>query len=154
MDKDSFRAVLGRFASGVTIITTLDAEGAPTGLTATSFASLSLDPPLVLFCLARTANCFEDFQRAGSFAVNILAHGQDAISNIFASRGAEKYVGVGYRKGELGDPLLDGALASMECRIAARHPGGDHVIYVGEVQAVQAGEGRPLLYYQGKYHTL
>ena len=154
MDHDSFKAALGHFASGVTIITTLDAHGAPTGLTATSFTSLSLHPPLVLFCLAERANCFEDFQRAASFAVNILAHGQDDVSNTFASRGAEKFEGVGYRKGMLGDPLLEGALANMECRITARHPGGDHVIVVGEVQSVEVGDGRPLLYYHGKYHTL
>ena len=154
MNQDDFKTALGQFASGVTIITALDPAGDPVGLTATSFASLSLDPPLVLFCLANSASCFDAFERAEAFAVNILAHGQDELSNRFASRGEDKFRDAGTDRGSLGSPYLDGALVRMECSIQNRHPGGDHVIYIGQVEQVELGDGAPLLYFQGKYHTV
>lgn len=154
MDADTFKAALARFPSGVTIITTIDTDGQAVGLTATSFASLSLDPPLVLFCLAESANCFAAFQQANGFGVNILAAGQDGLSNKFASRGEDKFLGVQHRPGMLGNPMLEDALATMDCKIVQRHAGGDHVIYIGEVQSADLGDGKPLVYFQGKYHTV
>lgn len=154
MNQDIFKDALGRYASGVTIITTLDPAGDAVGLTATSFASVSLDPPLVLFCLAHSANCFDAFERADAFAVNILAHGQDELSNRFASREGDKFKDASTKYGSLGSPYLDGALVCMDCSILNRHPGGDHVIYIGQVKQVELGAGAPLLYFQGKYHTV
>ena len=154
MDEATFKIALSRFASGVTIITSRDGEGAPVGFTASSFTSLSLDPPMVLFCLARDAACFDAFVGAPAFAVNILGHEQQELSNQFAQRGEDKFAGFAVRDGKNGSPLIEGSLASLECRTTQTVPGGDHLIFLGEVVDIQLAEGRPLLYYQGKYHTL
>lgn len=152
MNADDFKAALGRFASGVTIITCRDRAGRPTGLTATSFASVSLDPPLVLFCLATSTNCFDAFQASAAFGVNILARDQEQLSNRFASKEEDKFRGAAVYAGSQGSPLLDGALVRMDCVVEDRYPGGDHIIYVGRVKSVDLAEGTPLLYFQGKYH--
>ena len=154
MNADDFKAALGRFASGVTIITCKDQAGTLTGLTATSFASVSLDPPLVLFCLAKSTNCFDAFQSASAFGVNILARDQEQLSNRFASKEQDKFHGAAVYAGSQGSPLLEGALVRMDCLVEERFSGGDHIIYVGRVKSVDLAEGVPLLYFQGKYHGI
>jgi len=157
---DEFRHVLGHFPTGVTVITVLDANGEPSGMTASSFTSVSLDPPLVLVCVAHSAHSFPAIRDGGRFAVNILSLEQETISRRFATapvvRGAEKFEGLHYRAGTLGIPLLEDAHAHLECTTLHTYPAGDHTIFVGQVEALSShGEGPgPLLYYRGKYRTL
>ena len=153
MDSESFRQALGRFASGVTIVTTVSATGEPVGFTATAFSSLSLDPPLVLFCLGHDSSSLEVFREAAGFSINLLATGQQALSQAFAQIGGEKFTGVASRTGRRGIPLLEGCLAVLECRTQEQLPGGDHTIFIGEVEAVHLGEGEPLVYYRGGYRA-
>ncbi|MEN9510067.1 MAG: hypothetical protein RLZZ621_2630 [Gemmatimonadota bacterium] len=154
IDRDLFRAVLGRFASGITVITARGADGTPHGMTVSAFSSLSLDPPLVLVCVGNEATMAPMLTTATSFAVNILSDGQEALSRRFAGKIDDRFAGVGYQEGRLGDPILDEVLAWMQCRIVARHPAGDHVILVGQVEQADTREGKPLLYYRGGYATL
>lgn len=151
---DEFRHVLGHFASGVTVITTWDVEGRPTGFTANAFTSVSLDPPLVLVCVDHKAQSYPAMQTSGRFAVNILAVGQEAISRRFAASGGDKFDGIAWSQGPAGLPLISGGLASLECHTVHAYPGGDHTIFVGEVVTVHAHAADPLLYYRGKYHRL
>lgn len=150
------RDALGCFATGVTIITTLDADGAPIGLTANSFTSVSLDPPLVLFSLAKTSANLDTFTAAGRFAVNVLHIGQQPLSNRFASREVARFEGVDWSiRTERGSPVLAGALAAFDCRTHAVHEGGDHLMFVGEVEHAWFEPHRdPLLYFKGKYRRL
>lgn len=154
IDHDLFRAILGRFASGITVITAVDDGGIPHGMTVSAFASLSLEPPLVLACIAHGATMAPLLQRTPSFAVNILSDGQEALSRRFAGTVDDRFTGVGYRVGELGNPVLDDVLAWLECRIVARHPAGDHTVLIGQVDGGAARDGRPLLYYRGGYAQL
>jgi len=154
IDRDLFRAVLGRFASGITVVTAQDASGQPHGMTVSAFSSLSLDPPLVLVCVSTDATMAPVIEAATTFAVNVLADSQEAMSRRFAGKMNDRFAGVGYAKGEHGDALLDDALATIQCRIVARHPAGDHVIVVGQVEQASAHDGRPLLYYRGGYAQL
>ncbi len=154
IDRDLFRAVLGRFASGITVVTARDAGGQPHGMTVSAFSSLSLDPPLVLVCVSTDATMAPIIEAATTFAVNVLADSQEAMSRRFAGKVDDRFAGVGYAKGEHGDALLDDALATIQCRIVARHPAGDHVIVVGQVEQASAHDGRPLLYYRGGYAQL
>ena len=145
------REAFGSFVTGITVITTRHA-GEPHGLTANSFASVSLEPPLVLFSLSRSADCFYAFARAEAFAGNVLRSDQEALSSRFATKDADKWAGVDRRPGHGGCPLLDGAIATFECRVAARHEGGDHVIYVGEVVGFDHHPGaEPLAFFRGRY---
>ena len=145
------REALGNFVTGVTVITTRS-KGGLHGLTANSFSSVSLSPPLVLFSLSRTADCFDAFEDTEFFAISVLRLDQEALSSRFATKDIDKWTGVHWRPG-LGDcPLLDGAIATFECRVTARHEGGDHVIYVGEVlKFAQHPEGAPLAFFRGRY---
>ena len=154
MDKTTFRAGLSRFGTGVTIITTRDEQGQPTGFTASSFTSLSLDPPLVLFCLSRDSHCFQAFTANPSFAVNILKDSQQELSARFATQDEAKFSGVAFRAGETGVPLIPECLANLECYTMEIVPGGDHMIFVGEVKEIHLGEGAPLLFYRGEYHSI
>jgi flavin reductase (DIM6/NTAB) family NADH-FMN oxidoreductase RutF len=145
----------------VTVVTTCDAQGRPAGLTATAFSSVSLTPPLVLVCVARNAQSYSALSASDRFAVNILASGQEAVSQRFASPPAaenwEKFEGVAYKPGTLGLPVLEGALAYLECSQVHAYAGGDHTIFVGQVEAAGChGEGgtEPLLYYRGRYDRL
>lgn len=148
-----FRQVLGRFASGVTVVTTAN-EGRLAGLTVSSFTSLSLDPTLVLVCIDRNAGSHDSIAAAGQFAVNILAEDQEYLSRRFASADRDKFTDGTYELSPRGLPLLTGALARIECRLHSTLPGGDHTIFVGEAIAASCNEGRPLLYYRSGYHTL
>lgn len=147
-----FRRVLGHFASGVTVVTTRDADG-PAGFACQSFASLSLDPPLVSFMVARTSTTWPRIARAGAFCVNILGAEQGALCRGFAVSGADKFAGVPYgESAATGSPLLDGVPAWIDCRVHAVHTGGDHLIVVGRVEALGAAEeGDPLLFHRGAF---
>ena len=155
MDPDTFRAVLGRFASGVTVDTTTDAERQDHGMTVSAFCSLSLAPPLVLVCIDRAASMHGLLQPDVAFAVNILSAGQEAISRRFSTGDPpNRFDGLGYARGQTGVPLLDDVLAWLECRVAGRHEEGDHTVIVGRVENAGARQERPLLYYRGGYATL
>ncbi len=149
---DEFRRVLSHFASGVTVVTTWDAEGRPTGLTASAFTSVSLIPPLILVCVDQQAQCYPALKAHGRFAVNILATDQEPLSRHFALTRPNKFEHIGFKKGARGLPLLPEALAHLECRTVHTYPGGDHTIFVGEVEAAGVGGGEPLLYYRGQYN--
>ncbi len=156
---DDFRRVLGHFASGVTVVTTRDVEGRPAGLTASAVTSVSLDPPLVLVCVAHTAQSYPAFHSHGRFAINILHTDHEQVARRFASTGggAEKFEGMGYRQGALGLPILKDALAELECTIVHAYPAGDHTIFVGRVEAADCrGDAglEPLLYYRGRFNRL
>jgi flavin reductase (DIM6/NTAB) family NADH-FMN oxidoreductase RutF len=154
IDPRELRNVMGHFATGVTVITTRDTAGKPFGLTANAFSSLSLDPPLVLICVDKKVDCYACFEQSKAFVVNILSEGQDPLSTRFATKGIEKFESVPIRQGNLGVPLLEGALGHIECTMVNAYDGGDHTIYVGEVQSVAASGGRPLLFFKGKYNRL
>ncbi len=154
VDDDLFKSVLARFASGITIITTRDSDGRDHGMTASAFSSLSLDPPLVLVCIANDATIAPVVATASSFAVNVLAESQEALSRRFAGKLDDRFAGVGHTRGELGDAILDDVLAWMQCRIVARHPAGDHVVVIGAVTGAGVRDARPLLYYRGGYAQL
>jgi flavin reductase (DIM6/NTAB) family NADH-FMN oxidoreductase RutF len=155
VDKDAFKKVMGSFAAGVTVITTVDDDGKPWGLTATAFSSLSLDPPLCLVCIDKRAGSHDVLANSRKFAVNVLTSEQQDLSNRFASRSDDKYQGVAHRAGETtGCPLLDGSLATMECSVVDVLAGGDHSIFVGELCSVQVGDGWPLLYWRGQYRKV
>ena len=151
-----FRDTVGCFATGITIITTVQQDGNPVGLTANSFTSLSLDPPMVLFCLDCNVASFEAFRADGHFAVNILSTEQQALSAQFARSGPEKWNGVSYDTWDSGSPIFPGSLASMECKVASINQGGDHVIVIGEVVRMERAQGdvTPLLYFRGGYANL
>ncbi len=154
VDPDTFRAVLGRFASGVTIVTARDTNGEDMGMTVSAFCSLSLTPPLVLVNIARDASMHPLLETTEHFAVNILAAGQEALSRRFSGADPNRFDGIGYQRGITGVALLDDVAAQFECRATMRHPGGDHTILVGEVLSAETGSGRPLLYYRGGYAQL
>jgi flavin reductase (DIM6/NTAB) family NADH-FMN oxidoreductase RutF len=154
IDPDLFRAVLGRFASGITIVTTRDASLRDHGMTVSAFSSLSLNPPLVLVCIANDATMAPVMQLAETFAVNILSDSQEAMSRRFAGKLDDRFSDVDLLRGALGNILLPDVLAAVECRVVARHPAGDHVIVVGEVVSGTAHDARPLLYYRGGYAQL
>jgi flavin reductase (DIM6/NTAB) family NADH-FMN oxidoreductase RutF len=154
-DSRDFRDALGWFATGVTIVTGRGPAREPIGLTANSFASVSLDPPLVLWSLNRRASNVDGFVECGHFAVNILARHQQALSTRFASALGDKWDGVEFEEWVSGCPILKDALASFDCATAAIHDGGDHVLFVGRVLALRAEpRGGPLLYCRGAYHAL
>lgn len=149
-----FRAVLSRFASGVTVITSRDAHGRDYGMTVSAFSSVSLEPPLVLVCIDHTATWHEVLADATQFNVHVLGAEQEAISRRFASDRADRFLDVSHHRGANGLVRLTGVLALLECRIVAKHPAGDHTIVVGEVEQAQADDGPPLLYFRGAYAHL
>ncbi len=154
LDSLSFRQALGQFVTGVTVITTLDSERVPIGFTANSFNSVSLDPPLVLWSLARTASTYEAFLAAEHFGVNVLAFDQVELSNRFASPLQHRFEGLDYAPGIGGVPLIRDCAAQFECRLEQRYPGGDHLIYLARVLAFTSNSKRKALaYYQGRYNA-
>ena len=155
IDPDSFRSVLGRFASGITIITALDSAGRDVGMTVSAFCSVSLDPPLVQACVDRAASMFNALQRAERFGVSVLADEQEALARRFAAvDSSHRFDGIGYSRGENGVVLLDDALAHIECSMVSRFEAGDHMLFVGAVERATARDARPLLYYRGGYAQL
>ncbi len=155
IDSRSFRATLGQFATGVAVATTRDAAGISYGVTVNSFASVSLDPPLVLFCLDKAAKSFEAFTSSGCFAVAVLTEAQLDLSRGFAASPHEPWEGLTASAVQSGAPVLRDALAWLDCATEAIHPGGDHVILVGRVLALgHADAGMPLVYWRGRYRRL
>jgi flavin reductase (DIM6/NTAB) family NADH-FMN oxidoreductase RutF len=154
VDPRGFREALGQFASGVAVVTTRDREGRPLGLTVSSFCSVSLDPPLVLVCVDAGSETHAAFAESGLFGISVLAEGQEAVSERFARPGPAKFADIEMTAGQRGTPLVPGALAHIECGLAAAHAAGDHTIYVGEVLTLSVRPGRPLVYHAGAYHPL
>ena len=149
-DSTTFRATLGCFPTGVAIVTTLNAAEAPVGLTISSFNSVSLSPPLVLWSLSRLSECVEDFQARGSFAINILSADQTDLCNRFAQPNINRFEGVDWHPSCEGLPILKGVSAVMMCKTHAVHDGGDHEIYIGRVISHAHGEKAPMVYAKGK----
>ena len=146
-----FRDVLGRFCTGVTVVTSMS-DGRPVGMTCQSFSSVSLDPPLVLFCPAKGSRAWPQMQRAGFFCVNLLSHDQLDLSDTFAKKGIDKFAGVSWRPSATGAPLLDGVLGWVDCTIYAVHEAGDHYVVIGRVMDLGVEEApHPLLFYRGRY---
>lgn len=149
-----FRDVLGRYASGVTVVTTVS-DGVPAGMTCQSFTSVSLDPPLVAFLPTKQSRAFASIQRAGAFCVNFLAADQEQVSNQFAASGDDKFAGVSWTPSEkTGSPLLAGIVGHVDCTVHTVHEAGDHFLVIGKVVDLAAGDAEdPLLYYRGGYRT-
>lgn len=153
-DSSTFRTVLGRFCSGVVIVTS-ELDGAPLGLTAQSFTSVSLDPPLVLFCPAKTSTTWPGIRAAGKFCINVLSEEQTETCKQFAVSGGDKFGGVPWHWTASGAPEIDGCLAYIDCTLEQVHDAGDHEIVIGRVNDLRlGGPERPLLFYQGAYHQL
>jgi 3-hydroxy-9,10-secoandrosta-1,3,5(10)-triene-9,17-dione monooxygenase reductase component len=154
MDPGVFRRVMGCFATGVTVVATRQPDGKPCGLTANAVTSVSLVPPLVLVCVDKRSETYPHLARAGAFTVNMLTEDQRDLCSRFAASGGEKFDDVAFHWGQNGTPIIEGCLAHLECRIVHAYEGGDHTIYVGEVETGSSAEGRPLLFYQGAYGSL
>ncbi len=151
---DELRRALGRFVTGVTIVTCRDEQGQPVGLTANSFNALSLDPPLVLWSLREASSTIDAFTRASHFAINVLAADQVDLSRRFARPSSAKFDAGEWTDGQGGAPLLAGCVAVFECRRRSHHPAGDHVLFIGEVERIGGTASTPLVYHAGHYHTL
>lgn len=154
-DGRELRNALGRFATGVCVISTLNEKGDAIGMTANSFSSVSLDPPLVLWSLQNGSEVFNSYASPGSFTINILSSEQMDLSNFYAKKGDHLMLPAHYRQGINGAPVIRGALVSFECDLHATHDGGDHLIIVGRVQnLVSKPTGEPLLFFSGAYREL
>ena len=155
VDREQFFALMASFASGVTVITSTGADGVERGLTASAFCSVSLEPRLCLVSVDNRSESIGAIKESGTFAVNILARDQEDLSRRFASKLPDKFEGIAYRPGtSTGAPILDGVLAWIECRVHTAVPGGDHTVFIGEIQDGTANEGTPLLYYRSQYRQL
>lgn len=151
---DEFRAVLGRFPSGVTVVTTKASDGSDQGMTVSAFCSLSLQPPLILICIEKTASAHPALTTAPGFVVNILAARQEQVARRFSIVDIDRFEGVGFTRSATGYAILDDVLGVIECKRFAMHDGGDHTIILGEVESARAETGTPLLYYRGGYAQL
>ncbi len=154
VDPFQYRQMLGHFATGVTILTTMTPEGKPLGMTANSLSSVSLSPPLISVCVDREADMHPVILRASEFVVNVLASDQEALARRFSDKYEDRFDGVGYRLNPEGLILLDGVLAHVVCRRQETYPGGDHTIVLGRVIGGTTHERHPLLYYRGGYAAL
>ena len=154
LDKQQFRRICGKFASGITVATLLDPAGAAHGMTANSFTSVSLTPPLVLVCVDHRARILEYFRASANFGINILSAGQRAISDRFAGSGYDRFEGVDWYAGQTGVPLLPDVLATIECSRVNVVTAGDHDIVIGEVLHATCQDGEPLVFYSSQYRSL
>ena len=156
IDLEDFKAAMGSFAAGVTLVTTLDAEGKPYGLTATAFSSVDPTPPTCLVCVAHDAEACPVIASTARFAVNVLGAEQEALSNRFATKGADKFAhGLAWQQApETGAPFVQGAIAQIECSLLASHTQGGHEIFIGRVLGARVSEGAPLLHWRGRYGRL
>lgn len=154
IDPSQFRQLLGRFATGVTILTVATPEGRPLGMTANSLASVSLHPPLISVCVDRAAELHDVIVHAPEFVVNVLASPQEALARRFSDKHEDRFDGIGYHLSPEGLILLDGALAHVTCERFGEYPGGDHTIVLGRVVGGATNDGRPLLFYRGGYAAL
>jgi flavin reductase (DIM6/NTAB) family NADH-FMN oxidoreductase RutF len=158
MDAKAMRQVLGHFATGVVVVSA-DGPSDPVGMVANSFTSVSLDPPMVLFCAGRDSTTWPSIRMHGRFCVNILRHDQEELARRFAAKDVDRFEGVTYCRGPSGSPVLDGALAYVDCEIEREHPAGDHVIVVGRVLELdvvgdEVGWSAPLVFFRGQYRHL
>jgi flavin reductase (DIM6/NTAB) family NADH-FMN oxidoreductase RutF len=155
VDAEDFLAALRQWASGVTIVTSRSGDVVH-GMTVSAFASVSLDPPMVLVCADKASNTHGVIAEGGVFAVHVLSRGQEKLSNLFASKKDEhrRFEGLSWTTATTGAPILEGAVAVLDCRVVAAHDAGDHVIYVGDVAEARARGGDPLLYHEGVYRSL
>ena len=149
-----FRHACGRFATGITIATVLDAQGLPHGLTVNSFSSVSLEPPLISICLGHAVTVIDAFRESKYFGINVLAEGQEELSDRFARKGCDRFEGIEWYRGETGAPLLPGVLAAIECGTRHRVTAGDHDIFIAEMVRAEVADGEPLIYYAGRYRGL
>lgn len=154
LDAHRFRRACARFTTGVAIVTVLDRDGAPHGMTVNSFTSVSLHPPLFLVCIDHRASIVSNFRTGNAMAINVLREEQRDLSVRFARPGASRFHLTDWQPGVTGAPLLPGVLASLEGKIANTVEAGDHLIVITEACSVNAGAGHPLLYFESKYHTL
>lgn len=154
IDAGAFKSALGAFTTGVCIVTAIGQDGCPGGITISAFTSVSLDPPLVLFCLGRKHEDLIRGARDGRFTINILAEDQEAVSETFASQRADKFEGIDHHPGRNGCAIIDGDLVALECTVDKLHDGGDHLIVVGHVDVLHAAAGKPLLRFGGRYLRL
>ena len=154
IDKNELRRVMGHFATGVTVITTISKAGEPYGLTANAFSSLSLEPPLLLVCVDKKAESYPYFEESKVFTVNILSDSQEALSRRFAVSGGDKFQNVAYHTGANGAPIIDGNIGYIECKLYAAYDGGDHTIYLGEIQQAETRDAKPLVFFRGGYRSL
>ncbi len=153
IDPIEFRYAAGQFMTGVTAVTTIDGAGEPAGLTVNSFTSVSLDPPMVLVCIGNETSTVEAFKAGKGFVVHVLSAAQKDVSMQFAAKGIDRFEGLEVSEGYNGLPVLAGALATFECSNAHVYEGGDHLIFVGEVQRLTTGDtdAPPLGYFRGRY---
>ncbi|HKT18341.1 MAG TPA: flavin reductase family protein [Stellaceae bacterium] len=152
-----FRDALGLFPTGIAVVTTVDGDGRPAGVTVNSFTSVSLEPPLILVSLARTSRSFDAFTKAKHFAVSLLRHDQRQVSSAFASMAGERFSQVRHRAGLGGCLIIEPHLVAFHCDVYARHDGGDHVLILGKVTQIEPGKDavpKPLLYFRGQYREL
>jgi flavin reductase (DIM6/NTAB) family NADH-FMN oxidoreductase RutF len=154
ISKDEFRAALGRFPSGVTVVTTIDSENRLHGITVSAFCSVSLEPPLILVCIDKEAGSHHAFEQSKAFVVNILREDQQFLSDRFASQMPDKFENVKYRAGIERLPVLEDVLVNLECRLVNAHDSGDHTIYIGEIVVATVNDGKPLVYFRGEYRKL
>jgi flavin reductase (DIM6/NTAB) family NADH-FMN oxidoreductase RutF len=154
LDQDLFRAVAGNWATGVAVVTTIDAARRPFGLTANSVTSLSLSPQQYLVCVDRRATSLPALLESRLFCLNFLAEDQEAVARVFASKQPDKFDGVAWRRLPTGLPVIEGALAQIGCDVVAVHEGGDHLIVVGQVNHLGLGSGQPLLWFRSAFQRL
>lgn len=154
INKEEFRHALGKFASGVTVVTTRAADGHLHGLTVSAFCSVSLNPPLILVCIQKTTGSYHAFGESKAFVVNVLSESQADVSNHFASHLEDKFSGIAYEMGIENIPVLNDCLVNLECRLANAYDGGDHTIFVGEIEKAHISDGEPLAYFHGSYRKL
>ena len=154
VDQHAFRAVLGRFSSGVNVVTIVDENGTDRGMTVSAFSSVSLDPPLVLMCIDHSASIYKQISAATEFTVNILSEGQEALARRFAGPHPDRFEGIGFSRGGNGIAIFTDVLGHLQCKVVQKHVSGDHDIIIGEVEEALSDEGRPLLYYRGGYAQL
>lgn len=155
LSKNTFRRVLGNFATGVTVVTGILPDGRAAGMTASAFTSVSMDPPLVSVCFAKSTQCLDAFVKGTHFTVNILSDSQKESSQHFAHSADDKFAGINHRIGENGCPVLPGCLATVQCARQAIYDTGDHLLIIGRVETVDAAKsGDPLIHFRGDYHRL
>jgi len=153
-DATTFRRTLGMFATGIAVVTARTRDGKPIGLTISSFNSVSLEPPLIVWSLANNSALREELENCSHYAINVLAENQQDISNLFASKAEDRFANLTWEDGLGGAPVLEGCCAVFEVRNTQRYPGGDHVIFIGEVERCDKAEHAPLVFFGGKYRQL
>lgn len=154
LNDEIFKKAMGKFPSGVVIVTTITPNGEKCGFTASAFTSLSLDPPLILVCLANSADCYNNFVTGEKFAVNVIGHQQHELAFKFATKGVDKFDGDEFEDGDSGLPIISNCILSLECNMKNTFEGGDHEILVGEVQHAKLNEGTPSIWYEGSFRDI